>query len=491
MRTRTIAVAAVFVIVGLILGLTLSSNFDIQTKGYSTKKYSKAETRASGVSKEAVEALSSVSKAMVEVVNAVRPSVVNISTTRKIRTRGPGRSFDDPFFRRFFGDDFFRHFFGPGERTETNLGSGVIVDRRGYIITNNHVIKDADEIKVTLYDEREFEGKVIGKDPKTDLAVIKIQEDSLPVARWGDSDGLEVGEMVIAVGSPYGLSHTVTSGIVSAKGRANVRVADYEDFIQTDAAVNPGNSGGPLINTRGEVVGINTAIFSTTGGYQGIGFAIPSSMAKMVLESLIEEGKVTRGWLGVSIQPVTRELAEQFGIEDEKGVLISNVLEDSPAEAAGLKRGDVVVEYRGKRVDKPLELRNMVAATMPGTEADLTIIREGKKMTITLEIGELPEEEAGLIGAYDNVLKGVHVQDLTPEIRDQLGIKERVKGVVVTFVEEDLGLRRGDVILEVNRKSVDNVKEYDRVVSRIKPGTDVLLLVYRDGGVFYMTLSGG
>jgi serine protease Do len=482
MRIRTMAAAAVLVIAGLVLGLTLSSNLDIQTKGYT-----KVET---GVSKEAVRVLSQVSDAMVEVVASVRPSVVNISTTRKVKMRsGAGPQFDDPFFRRFFGDEFFKHFFGPKERTETSLGSGVIIDKRGYIITNNHVVKDAEEIKVTLYDKREFEGKVIGKDPKTDLAVVKIDEDGLPVARWGDSDGLKVGELVIAVGSPYGLSHTVTSGIVSAKGRANVRITDYEDFIQTDAAINPGNSGGPLINIRGEVVGINTAIFSTTGGYQGIGFAIPSSMAKVVLDSLIKEGKVTRGWLGVTIQPMTKELAGQFDLKDEKGALVSDVIEGSPAEDAGLKRGDIIMEFKGKEVDSPLALRNMVAATLPGAEVDLKIIREGKEKTLTVKIGELPEEEAGLMGAYENVLKGVHVQDLTPEIRKNLGISKRVEGVVVTFVGEDIGLRRGDVILEVNRNPVRSVKEYDAVASKIKPGSDVLLLVYRDGGVFYMTLS--
>jgi serine protease Do len=433
---------------------------------------------------------------MVEVVASVRPSVVNISTTRKVSMgrRGFGPEMQDPFFRRFFGDDFFEHFFGPGpgprEREERSLGSGVIVDKRGYIVTNNHVVKDADEITVTLYDKREFKGKVVGKDPKTDLAVVKIDQDDLPVATWGDSDTLKVGEMVIAVGSPYGLSHTVTSGIVSATGRANVRITDYEDFIQTDAAVNPGNSGGPLVNVKGEVVGINTAIFSTTGGYQGIGFAIPSSMVRIVLDSLIKEGKVTRGWFGVTIQPITPELAKEFNIKEEKGALVSDVLEGSPAERAGLKRGDVIVEFRGKEVSDPNSLRNMVAGTPPGVEAEVKVVREGERKAFAVKVAELPTEEKAFKGEYENVLKGVQVQELTADIRKSLGVPEKVKGVVVTFVEEAVGLERGDVIIEVNRTPVPGVKEYDAVVSKIKPEGTVLLLVYRDGGIIYLTLSG-
>jgi|Deesub1362A_J573_1020465.scaffolds.fasta_scaffold00268_25 serine protease Do len=480
-RRKTISIALAFTVIGLILGFALSSNFDLQTKAY---------TRNVEVSENAVEVLSKVDEAMVKVVAAVRPAVVNISTTRKIRIRGlQGPFLDDPFFRRFFGDDFYRWFDQPRERMTTSLGSGVIVDEKGYILTNNHVIKDADEINVTLYDEREFKGEVIGTDPKTDLAVIKIDADNLPTIPWGDSDKLQVGETVLAIGSPYGLSQTVTSGIVSAKGRANVRIADYEDFIQTDAAINPGNSGGPLINIKGELVGINTAIFSTTGGYQGIGFAIPSNMAKTVLESLIKEGRVIRGWLGVTIQPVTKELAEQFKLKDEKGVLISDVLENSPAEKAGLKRGDIVIEYEGKEVEDPINLRNMVAGTPPGKKVKIKVIREGKEKTITVTIEELSEEEKGLLGAYDNVLRGVHVQDVTPELRRSLGIPRRLRGVIVTDTEEGSPLRRGDLIMEINRQRITSVKDYDRVVSKIRRGSDVLLLIYRDGSVFYMTIS--
>jgi serine protease Do len=481
-RKTKLGMAVVFTIVGIVVGLTLSSNFDIQTKGYSDDV---------NVSEEAVQALTRVSDAMVKLVAAVRPSVVNISTTRTVRRQqqGPG-FFNDPFFRRFFGDKFTRPFQQPQEEQRTSLGSGVIVDDSGYILTNNHVVQNAEEITVTLWDKREFKGEIIGTDPKTDLAVVRIETNGLKTATWGDSDALKVGELVVAVGSPYGLSQTVTSGIVSAKGRANVRIADYEDFIQTDAAINPGNSGGPLINTRGEVVGINTAIFSTTGGYQGIGFSIPSNMARAVMESLIKEGKVTRGWLGVTIQPITKELADQFGLDNDEGSLVSDVVQGSPAEQAGLKRGDIIMEYRGKKMGNPTELRNAVASTPPGTEAKLGVVREGKKKTLIVSIGELPEDISAFLRGADNALVEVQVQDITPEIRRSLGISEKVEGVVVTFAGEDTGLRRGDVVLEINRTPVTGVEEYGEIVSQIGAESDILLLVYREGGVFYMTIKG-
>lgn len=487
-RKKTLRVALAFTIVGLILGLALSANFDFQTRGFTGE-----ENKSVGkVSEEAIDVLSSVGKAMVEVTNAVKPAVVNISTTRKIRIKGhTGPFFDDPFLRRFFGDEFLRQFKEPREQKTSSLGSGVIVDGGGYILTNNHVIKDADEIKVTLSDNREFDGKVIGTDPKSDLAVIKIEAKDLPTIKWGDSEKLQVGEPVIAVGSPYGLTQTVTFGIVSAKGRANVRISDYEDFIQTDAAINPGNSGGPLINIRGELVGINTAIFSTTGGYQGIGFSIPSGIAKVVLESLIKEGKVVRGWLGVTIQPVTKAIAEQFKLASEEGVLVSDVTADSPATKAGLKRGDVIIEYEGKKADDPADLRNMVAATSPGTKVNLKILRDGKEESVAVTIGELPEEPEALTGEVDNALRGVHVQDITPELRKNLDIPQRVTGVIVTDVEEDVGLARGDLIMEINRVDIQSVEDYSNVVSEIGPESDVLLLIYRNGRVFYLTIQGG
>ena len=292
------------------------------------------------ISEQSVDLLTRTGRAMAEVTAAVKPGIVNILTTRTVKV-GSGQDpfLDDPFFKRFFGDQFGRQRQQPKEQKSSGLGSGVIVSPEGYIITNSHVVKDADEIKVTLTDKREFIGKVIGSDLKTEIAVVKIDAKGLPIVPWGNSEKLQVGEMVLAVGNPFGLNQTVTMGIVSALGRANVGIADYEDFIQTDAAINPGNSGGALVNVRGEVVGINTAIYSTSGGYQGIGFAIPSNMVKSIMESLIKKGKVVRGWLGVSIQKVTPELAKQFDLKDEVGALVGDVVEDGPAEKAGSAEG--------------------------------------------------------------------------------------------------------------------------------------------------------
>jgi serine protease Do len=398
--------------------------------------------------------------------------------------------FDDPFFRRFFGEQFNM----PKERKTPSLGSGVIVTSDGYILTSSHVIQGAEEINVTLSDKSEFKGKIIGNDPMTDIGIIKIDADNLPAIAWGDSDSLRVGETVLAIGSPYGLSQTVTMGIVSAVGRANVGIADYEDFIQTDAAINPGNSGGALVNVKGELVGINAAIFSTTGGYQGIGFAVPTNMAKNVMDSLISKGKVIRGWFGVTIQPLTQELAKQFNLKDDKGALIGDVTENSPAEKAGLLRGDVIIGYEGKKIDEPTQLRNMVANTPPGKKVEVKIIRENKTETKQLTIGEFPVEMQKFPqGTYDNSLKGVTVKDITPEIMSRLKLPDKLKGVVVSDISSDspahMILMKGDVIMEINRESIHNSKDYDSAVSRLSPQDDILLLIYRNGSSLFITLS--
>lgn len=483
-KNKKILTALVFVLVGVIIGLGISSNLNLNTKAY---------TEEPKISKESIELLSKAGQAMAEVVAATKPAVVNISTTRTIKAPEiPSPFFDDYFFRRFFGDEF-GHLRKPREHKQASLGSGVIVNREGYILTNNHVIKDADEIRVRLSDKREFTGKVIGTDPKTDLAVIKINSDHLPVIKWGDSDALRVGETVIAIGNPFGLTQTVTSGIVSATGRANVGIADYEDFIQTDAAINPGNSGGALINVKGELVGINTAIFSTSGGYQGIGFAIPSNMAKVVMENLIKRGKVIRGWLGVVIQPITPQLAKQFGLKGEKGALIGDVVEDGPAEKAGIQRGDVIIEYDGKEISEPTALRNMVANTQPGKEVKVKIIREGKEKTLQVTIAELPAQMQKVPGRADNLLRGIIVQDLTPDLRKLLFIPKRITGVVVSDIEEGSPaegvLFVNDVIMEINRKKINNVNDFENIVSKIKPDQDILLLIFRSGSAIYVTLS--
>jgi serine protease Do len=336
---------------------------------------------------------------------------------------------------------------------------------------------------------------VIGSDPKTEISVVKIEAKGLPTLKWGDSDALEVGEVVLAVGNPFGLNQTVTMGIVSAVGRANVGIADYEDFIQTDAAINPGNSGGALVNVKGELVGINTAIFSTSGGYQGIGFAIPSNMVKSIMDSLVKKGKVIRGWLGVSIQRITPELAKQFNLKSENGVLVSDVTENGPAEKAGLKRGDVIVEYDGKKTDEPSQFRNMVANTAPGEEHTLKVSRDNEALALKVTIGELPSDmQQAESGAYQNVLRGISVQDITPAIAKKLNLPGKVKGVIVSDVEEESAasgvLMQGDVIQEINRKRISSVKDFQEVASGIKKDENVLLLVYRGGSSLFITLSG-
>jgi serine protease Do len=438
----------------------------------------------------------------VEISKRVTPAVVNISTTRVVKDGGEGSPlapfFDDPFFKRFFGEEPSHR--PPRERKEQSLGSGVIVDAKGYIITNNHVVSKADEIKVLLNDNREFKGKVVGSDPKSDIAVVKIDGKDLPTIQWGDSARLQVGEYVLAIGSPFGLNQTVTMGIVSAVGRANVGIADYEDFIQTDAAINPGNSGGALVNIRGELIGINTAIFTRSGGYMGIGFAVPSNMAKLVMESLVKTGKVVRGWMGVSIQEVTPNLAEQFGLPEPKGVLVGDVLPNSPAEHAGIKRGDILLEYDGKAVENTGQLRNLVAETPVGSRVKIKIFRDKQEKVLDLKIDEQPkdiaqgekEEEPG--DETSSALSGVDVRNLTPDIARDLDLPESQQGVVVEQVEpgsgaDEAGLQRGDVIIEMNRKPVKNTKDYNREVSKLKKDQSVLLLINRQGRTIFMTIN--
>jgi serine protease Do len=483
-RKDRISTAPILIMIGLIVGLVISANIGFLTEGYAADI---------NISKESIDTLTRVNEAMSEVTSAVKPSIVNISSTKTLEARGmTSPFFNDPFFRDFFGNQF-RNFQQPKERKQSGLGSGVIVGKDGYILTNNHVIKGADEIKVKLSDKREFKGKVIGTDQKTDLAVIKIEADNLPVIKLGDSDKLKIGETVIAVGNPFGLNQTVTSGIVSAKGRADVGIADYEDFIQTDAAINPGNSGGALVNIKGEVIGINTAIVSSSGGYMGIGFAIPSNMAKAVMDSLLNKGKVVRGWLGVSIQPITPELSKQFGTKDEKGALIGDVVENSPAEKAGIRAGDIIVEFEGKEVVDPSGLRNSVAVSSPGKDVTLKILRDGKPVTITATIAEQPDMMQKAMGTVDNQLKGIHVQNLTPELRKKMELPVRVAGVVVADIDEDSPaegiLARGDIIMQINRRNIASLKDYEAVVSDIKASQGIMVLIYRNGSSIYVTLS--
>lgn len=421
-------------------------------------------------------------KAFAKVVQKARPAVVFIKVEKTIESRGNQGPFNfmDPF--DFFNDPFFERFFGPRYHRpqpkrkfkQRGQGSGFIVDKRGYILTNNHVVGDADLIEVKLFDGREFKAKVVGTDPQSDVAVIKIDaDDDLPVLPLGDSDKVKVGEWVIAVGNPFGLSETVTVGVVSAKGRNRIGINDYEDFIQTDAAINPGNSGGPLINIRGEAIGMNTAIFSRSGGYMGIGFAIPINMAKAVMKQLIEKGKVVRGWLGVVIQEIDEDLAKSFGLEKPEGVLVAEVSEDSPAKRGGLKQGDIILQLNGQKVKDAGELRNKIALTPPGTKVRLLVLRDGEKKLLVVKIGEKPGDTT-VAGVRKGILKklGLSIQDLTPELAEQFGYKEG-QGVLVSEVEpgspaESAGIRAGYLIEEVNRIRVKTVAQCMNALSKSK-----------------------
>ncbi len=441
-----------------------------------------------------LESLRQTGKAFADVAREVSPAVVFIQVEKMVQQ--PNVQFFSPFGEGSpFGDDFFRRFFGtpspegpnrfqePQQKNRVvGQGSGFIFSEDGYILTNNHVVGDADKVTVKLLDGREFTAKTIGADPHSDVAVIKIDDKNLPVLALGDSDAIEVGEWVVAIGNPFGLSHTLTVGVVSAKGRSSVGIADYENFIQTDAAINPGNSGGPLVDLDGKVIGMNTAIFSRSGGYMGIGFAIPINMAKAIMDQLIQTGSVTRGYLGIVIQNLTPDLAKSFGLEDHKGILVAEVSKDSPAEEAGLKQGDVIVEFEGKPVDEIGPFRNRVALKAPGSKGKITVLRDGERQTLAITIGKLPEEELASAGQPHSMDKlGFIVQTLTPELAQQLGIKD-TKGVVVTSVTPGsvaamAGINPGTVILEVNRKRVNNAEDFKRAMAQTPENGTVLLLI--------------
>ncbi|GAK61694.1 heat shock protease DegP/HtrA [Candidatus Vecturithrix granuli] len=438
--------------------------------------------------------LQGLSQAFRDIAKQVSPAVVYISTEQTVK----GQQAPDQF-REFFGDEFFRRFFGdtPQDREykRRGLGSGFITNSDGYILTNNHVVAEADKIKVTLADKREFEATLVGTDPKSDVAVIKIEGNSLPVVRLGDSNAIEVGDWAVAIGTPFGLSQTVTAGIISAEGRSNIGINDYEDFIQTDAAINPGNSGGPLVNIDGEVIGINTAIYSRSGGYQGIGFAIPINMAKTIMDSLITKGKVVRGWLGVMIQPVTPEIAKGFDLKEATGTLVGDVLKGGPAEQAGLKHGDVIMKFDGQPIDGPNTLKNVVAATEVGKTVDMLIIRDGKELTVQVKIGEQPGDLEASTGSPSRAKEqfGLSVQELTPEIASQLGYTGD-QGVIISSVEpgspaEEAGLRRGDLIKEINRQPITSVEEYNAALAGIGKDESFLALVRRGENTLYVVVN--
>jgi serine protease Do len=426
------------------------------------------------------------------IVKKVAPSVVKIEV--KIGPKETDSQIpDNPFFQQFFGGAHPKMYSPP----EHGVGSGVIVTRDGYILTNNHVVDDADEVKVSLQDGREFTAKVIGKDPKSDLAVVKIDAHDLPAITFADSDKCEVGDLVLAIGNPFGIDQSVTRGIVSAKDRAAMDL-DYQDFIQTDAAINPGNSGGALVDADGRLIGINTAIYSRSGGNQGIGFAIPTDLAKGVMESLIKYGKVTRGYLGVMIQDITPALASQFDLKNDKGALVGDVVPDGPAAKAGLKSGDVIEKFNGKPVTDSRHLKFEVACVAPGEKVPVEVLRDGSAKTLEVRIKELPgTDQLAQNGASDedksDTLQGVAVSDLDSQAREQFHIPEQVKGAVVTQVDPnsasaEAGLKPGDVIMQINRHDVASADDAVKLTEHAKERT-TLLHVWSEGGSRYMVVD--
>ncbi|MEJ2100738.1 MAG: DegQ family serine endoprotease [Desulfobacterales bacterium] len=426
----------------------------------------------------------------------VKNAVVNISTTQVVEGNplmpflGPGSPFG-----HFFGvnpKEFFGH--QPQGKMKTHaLGSGFIISSDGLILTNNHVVAKATEIKIKLLTGKEYNAKLVGRDSKTDLALIKVtpDKDFPKPAVLGDSDAMRVGDWVMAVGNPFGLGHTVTTGIISAKSRI-LGEGPYDDFLQTDAAINPGNSGGPLFNMQGQVIGINTAIIAQG---QGIGFAIPINMAKELLPQL-KKGKVIRGWLGLMIQDITPELAKSFGLKSTKGVLVSEVVKGSPAEKAGLLRGDIILRFDGKEIENAHKLSQLAAATAPNTQVKIDLLRNGEEKTISVELGTMPEGKLSMVSPKEQEQSnwGMSVQELTPQLAQQLGLEPGTTGVVISGVKDGspaaaAGLHPGDLITEVNRKAVKNLNDYQQALQKVKKGDNLLLLIKRAAGSFYIVLT--
>lgn len=430
------------------------------------------------------------------------PAVVSIKVEKTVKL-GSGRQpylFNNPF--EFFGDDFMRRFF-PGQQPgrtpqrqfkQRGAGSGFLISDDGYILSNNHVVGDADKITVKLHDGREFEAERIGTDPKSEVAVIKIDGTGFPTLPLADSAKIKVGEWVVAIGNPFGLAETLTVGIISAKGRSNIGIADYEDFIQTDAAINPGNSGGPLLNVQGEAIGINTAIYSRSGGYMGIGFAIPINMARYVKDQLIEKGEVVRSYLGIHIQPVTRELADSFDLDEARGILISQVVEDTGADQGGLQSGDIILQLNGKDVTSVGAFRNKVSRNAPGTTLELTVFRDGETMTMDVTTGTFPDVAGTTTGVPDDLVDklGMTVKNLTPDLAQRFGY-EGQEGVIVSQVQYGgsaalAGIQPGTLITSVNRTPVSNVSEFRRALAESTGTGRVLLHVSDNRGSRFVVL---
>ncbi|HVN79728.1 MAG TPA: Do family serine endopeptidase [Terriglobia bacterium] len=444
-----------------------------------------------------INALQTLNKAYERIAQSMTPAIVSIQSTQVVKVQ-LSPFFMDPFFRQFFGNQAQI----PREQREHALGSGVLVTADGYILTNNHVIKNATSFKVMLSDKRTFTGKVVGADPQTDVAVVKIEAKELPTASLGNSSQLHVGDIVMAFGNPFGLNFTVTRGAVSALNRSEGGIEDIQNFIQTDAPINPGNSGGALVNVQGQVVGINTAILSGQsgpggeGGFIGIGFAIPINMARHVMEDLVKTGKVRRGYLGAEIQSLNESLAHAFEVPDTSGALVQNVTPEGPADKAGLKNGDVIRKYNGQSVSDSGQLIALVTETDPGSVVTLDLLRGGKPLSLKVTIGERPSRlgvHAGLgKPRAQGTLRGITVQNLTADLREQLGVPAHTQGVAISDLDPtspgaQSGLRQGDVIEEINRQPVRTVADFERLAAQAKG--DTLVRLNRQGNGAFIVIS--
>ena len=491
-------------IVALLAVLGGAAGWIASSSAYERSSGGRKPSVSIAVSDSPLERQTKFTSSFAPIVKRVAPSVVNVFTTKTVKNPMPDLVpfFDDPFWRRFFGSPFDDNGGRRPPRTfkERSLGSGVIVTKDGYILTNNHVVDGADEIKVAREkDKKQYTAKFIGRDPKTDIAVLKIEAKDLPFITFADSDKLEVGDVVLALGNPFGIGQTVTMGIVSATGRGGMGIEDYEDFIQTDAAINPGNSGGALVDAEGRLIGVNTAILSRTGGNQGVGFAIPANLARAVMDQIIERGKVTRGYLGVRPQDLDPDLAKEFNVPDNaSGALVAEVTEKSAAAEAGLKSGDVIIELNGTPVKDSRNLRLMVGRLAPGDKVSVKVLREGKEKTFTVTLKEMPEQK---LASNDNspaekesdALNGVAVGDIDPAARSRFNIPDQVKGALITDVEPDsasydAGLRPGDVILEIDHKRVSNAEEAVEVSKHVKT-KQVLVRIWSRGGSHYVVVD--
>ncbi len=486
----------IIALIGILLGMLISTiSF---YNGYKAGNLNFAMAESKIKDDPNVQKAIEVQQAFRLVAKLLTPSVVNISTETVVKHNFNYKN--DPFFE-FFGEDWFNHFFsGPQNRDSVKkaLGSGVIIDEEGFILSNFHVVQNAAKIKVKLSDGKEYKAKIVGTDPKTDLALLKINvKEQLQPAPIGNSDELEIGDWSIAIGNPFGLSHTFTVGIISAKGRSGIMndSSKYENYIQTDAAINPGNSGGPLVNIKGEVIGINTAIATPSGGNVGIGFAIPVNMAKNVFKQLKEKGKVSRGYLGVTIQDLKPDIAKYFKVEPYSGVLISDVLKKSPADKAGLKSGDIIIEFNNKKIKDTNQLRNIVASTPSGQKIKIKILRDKNKKTLKIKIGELPEDEPITVNneKKNKLWLGLKVDDITAAYINKYKIDDD-HGVVITYIKHgspsfNEGLRQGDIIKKINNSTIKNKKDFKKFVDKYGDNDSFLLIIKKDGRLFYLSVE--